>query len=1782
MKTMKTKSSFLRKVCALAFASLMTQFVQAATATGKAISFNICQPVANGQSAAGKLTSGETYATLVGSVPYAGWSEPASALQNGNWSETPTTVDHLVQYDFATGESSATDVSCAMYIANTTNISREPTKGNTYAYLSAFLSMFGGSENTARLTFSNIPYKKYDVYVYFSGCNGTLNPSKKVTNFKALRVNDGSYYVATSTDGTVVASDATERWGDNTVSDRLEEGVNVLVFRDQTSDTLKLENSFSHHGMAAVQIVDRSNADAAKKSMSINFCQSGQDGSVSTLQTTAIGAVPALAWKNTSQNEREANSAVTDADNGGKLIENLLVWDGVSYVQQDSSKEMRFGVQQMHNLWYASNGQETTLTGAYSYLDSALCHKAGANFDANIYVTNTGDDFQYYDVIVYLSAADLSNGHTMPTSFSAIKINDQWYKGDLNAEGTKTVSCEAADTWGETPVTSENGGQLGKTAVRVNGLSGQLHIQKTAQDNCGIAAIQIVEAEAPKVVAIEIPDAPTGAEVEVTVGGEVAEIVDGSIEATTGAEIVVTYSAAEGYIMTPVVTTFAAGDKTTIQVPAAGDITQAVAKIDTTLYPSLAAAVGEAENAQTITIIGDVSSEKVAIENKVIYISGAINGRNVDCECEVPMKNGDTLFGDLEMAVAEVTSKGYSPFVVKSSVLFKMHKGVKIESDIVLPPYANTNSAIYFDATYCGMDEQTLDLNGHTISQTQGGPGGYWWSSVHVNCAMVKIVDTSEEQTGKITGIGSCITITGYDEYQGYSFPAQVTLASGTLTVTGKPQKAGSNTYYAENGIVGIFYSGKFIMTGGKIDAVTDLDPEGKVAGVIADGAVTTYGMPSVTITGGEIVGVPLDHLIQRKPGLPLSTDGLFAGAIVSEDMITISGGTFSTPIKPEYCADDYYPTVINGVYGVCTNPVAQIGDLYFLTYAEAVAVAKAAIASATDKDAIIDAIVANTIVAIKAPTEKIVVDNEVAIFFDFSADTYYVANNATATKRDALYKKYFDVQCAMSFGYNSSVNPRPSVTLVGGGEAILDAMIDTKKRVNNHARANYYHMIYTYKNIKFTKDWETPVYGNIGIVFSTRAGTEASPVVVDLNGHTLLQGKAIGNPSGMRIWQADSGYTKMIDSTANDSNGFIGNGWLIGDQNTIAVQNGATFVLDSGNISHRGSYYKKPLKDSKGVVYDYELDAHIVAAVLGGKFIMNGGRLTWKGMDDSSTGILAELVNVYQANAVINGGTIDVIPSDICNRAEKYYWCDDDGSGEPYPYGPYKAISGVSIYWYAEAGVSYGKDIKFVNQVARVGNTYYEDIDAAFEAAYESEDKEITLLHSVDYDKNGNVAGTYNYDAEIVLAASVEKFTVETTYMYYDAKVTSEVSTKGVIGRPRYETKKDTILKHDFDYDWVDYSTCEQVVVDTEHKDTQEALPAPISVETATLEAKKGLVPGLAEKQISEMTATEKQEILEAKEGNGLKVWENIVLGLNGTKHFDVATESESTRYGEVLDLSVSKSELLNTGFEVAYQVVFSNPDAGIEPTIYAYGSTIYLEQPSINPTGLYEVQAIITSGDPNMKPIVINTQNQIGVIKNADEVTEPKTIAVAVPFTGATVENLLNTKLLNEGDELKAYVDGAYSMWSLDAAGKWVSKQTVRAGGTETAPNAETTALKRGTAVWVTTAGQVVTLGTFDKDAEIAKADETVNLLANPTMEAFEPAITAETVIGDQVIETGVDHVRYTVVEQGGAKTWRCSTTIRKTVDGEVIDSEKIETKAPSIRVGRGYWMMKKSENK
>lgn len=268
----------------------------------------------------------------------------------------------------------------------------------------------------------------------------------------------------------------------------------------------------------------------AEKSISINFCQNDYSGSVTSDQTTAIGTIPTSAWNNTASAAGAAN-ATAGAASGGCTVSNLKVYDG-SASAEDSTKSVRFGVSGMANIWF-DKASDSTLPG--TYLHHALCHRNGNNNEANIYVSNSGTDFQKYDVIVYLTAANSNNNNSMPANFSPISVNDLWVKGDATVDSdTKTVLCNASDTWGSTPVTSENGGTLGVNAIRVNGLTGALHIKKAAQNECGISAIQIIENTDDKVYTRPMyNDQLAGAKIvpEGTYGSITVE--NGGIKATT-------------------------------------------------------------------------------------------------------------------------------------------------------------------------------------------------------------------------------------------------------------------------------------------------------------------------------------------------------------------------------------------------------------------------------------------------------------------------------------------------------------------------------------------------------------------------------------------------------------------------------------------------------------------------------------------------------------------------------------------------------------------------------------------------------------------------------------------------------------------------------------------------------------------------------------------------------------------------------------------------------------------------------------------------------------------------------------------------------------------------------------------------------------------------------------------------------------------------------------------------------------------------------------------------
>ena len=270
--------------------------------------------------------------------------------------------------------------------------------------------------------------------------------------------------------------------------------------------------------------------------------------------------------------------------------------------------------------------------------------------------------------------------------------------------------------------------------------------------------------------------------------------------------------------------------------------------------------------------------------------------------------------------------------------------------------------------------ELTLDLNGHTLSG--GTTAG---KAALTNYGKLTINDSSEAQTG---------TIKREDNNTGGYY---VIDNKGKLTINGgnvinDSGKKGSslirnggaeddNAYPTLNIIGGTFTQLNFIAI--KNDALSILNVSG---GKITSNASAIQNWYKATITGGEINGQLWTDAFAWDGGkstgnTTISGNAKFNGEIVmditSKNVVpelnisggdlnvtnwritteaanagakpAVSGGTFSSAVPEEYCADGFIPTKnADGTYGVKEGKyVAQIGDVKYETLEEAFAAAK-------------------------------------------------------------------------------------------------------------------------------------------------------------------------------------------------------------------------------------------------------------------------------------------------------------------------------------------------------------------------------------------------------------------------------------------------------------------------------------------------------------------------------------------------------------------------------------------------------------------------------------------------------------------------------------------------------------------------------------------------------------------------------------------------------------------------------------------------------------------------
>ncbi|MCQ2368539.1 MAG: carbohydrate-binding domain-containing protein [Kiritimatiellae bacterium] len=268
-------------------------------------------------------------------------------------------------------------------------------------------------------------------------------------------------------------------------------------------------------------------------------------------------------------------------------------------------------------------------------------------------------------------------------------------------------------------------------------------------------------------------------------------------------------------------------------------------------------------------------------------------------------------------------------------------------------------------------------------------------------------------------------------------------------------------------------------------------------------------------------------------------------------------------------------------------------------------------------------------------------------------------------------------------------------------------------------------------------------------------------------------------------------------------------------------------------------------------------------------------------------------------------------------------------------------------------------------------------------------------------------------------------------------------------------------------------------------------------------------------ESEDPEVRAEAEQAVIEKlheKETNGLEVWQNYVLGLDGaTEDLGVTTEDTSSSKIEIVP---SADPMPNSGFTVSYKMDYTDAE---ETTTTLDTLDIELEGEK-DPTGVYQVKALLTpenGGDP----IVVETKNKVGVVKAIQPmelaiVSVPwKKLSLAAHSEDIPVADLVKTTTLDQGDMLLDYNGENYDAWALTAEKTWesVGKVIKTENGMElvASPDPTKTTVKRGSGVFLKRQDHkkpYYLYGQVDDSEVVETLPEKVNLVANPNVTDFD----------------------------------------------------------------------------
>lgn len=718
-------------------------------------------------------------------------------------------------------------------------------------------------------------------------------------------------------------------------------------------------------------------------------------------------------------------------------------------------------------------------------------------------------------------------------------------------------------------------------------------------------------------------------------------------------------------------------DLSKVRIMAGSAVTQAqvdalaVASIGTAKYITLAAAIAAANNGETVTLLKDVT-ENVEIAKE----------KNLTLDL-----NGKTLSGGTGTAKAALSNLGTITIQDTSAA-----KTGTIKRD--------DNGTVGETSYYVIRNQGTMTIESGIVINNSG------YKKTNPNGSMN---GSSLICNGDCDG-GSTLTIKGGTFTQN-NFIAIKNGALGVLHVTGgkitSNHSAIQNWFKAD--ITGGEIKGQLWTDAYKADesvGQTTIGGDAKFTGeIVMD--ITGSVAPTLAINGGN-----LDVTNWR-----ITNAAANAGAKPA-----VSGGTFTSAVPAEYCAEGFIPTAnADGTYGVKAGAyVAQIGDVKYETLQEAIDAVKANetiyvlgnIDLGTDELSTYD---------VKTTVKNVTIDLGGYTVTSAGKYTVYLKVNGWTIQNGTIQ--------------NTNASTTYGTLYVGGSSnstTLKNLTVESKTNGVQFAIASSKNGI----KASITVEDGTKISGNYGVYMkgqpkpygSTRDGQE----ILNVNG-----GEITGTTAAIAVFGAAKGNTKagvIVNINGgkvySDSYAIAGNGSSVLENTTINISGGKVFSNKDTAIYHPQA---GTVTISGGEVYGVTGGVQMCAGTLN----VTGGTISATGNGDVSgktgdgsipDGAAVSIVNrAYPAGAptmTISGGTFTSAAG--VGAVQAYGW--KNNSQQTWD-KPNAAVSGgtfssaVKEEYCADGYIpkdngngTYG--VKAGVYVAKVDNVKYESLQAAIDAA--------------------------------------------------------------------------------------------------------------------------------------------------------------------------------------------------------------------------------------------------------------------------------------------------------------------------------------------------------------------------------------------------------------------------------------------------------------------------------